>query len=81
MLSMRSFRRTLVVLLVLAGLEMTGVGAFHAWAWDSSPLNRPVVRQDYRCGRNDQTEPKLQGQVPKEDQASGAFSSRGVPGG
>ena len=71
MLSMRSFRRTLVVLLVFAGLEMTGVGAFHAWAWDSSPLNRPVVRQDYRCGRNDHTEPKLQGQVPKEDQASG----------
>src|SRR5207302_1989221 len=63
--------RTRIAMVAVIALTATAAVAANAWAWDSNPLNRPVVRHDHRCGKSDHAERHLQGQVPQEDQASG----------
>ena len=64
--------RQRVQLTALAAAALVGsVLSLPAHAWDSSPLNKPVVRHVYQCGAHDRRETGLQGQVPKADQTSG----------
>lgn len=63
-------RRANLTALASAAL-VASVLSLPAHAWDSSPLTKPVVRHDYRCGAKDGRETGLQGQVPKADQTSG----------
>lgn len=66
----RSVRRPLLASSLVGAVLASGALTFKASAWDSAAVPA-VVRHDYHCGTNDKPEPKLQGQVPKEDQASG----------
>ena len=66
----RSVRRPALAGSLVGALLATGVVTFKASAWDSTPVPA-VVRHEYHCGTSDKPEPKLQGQVPKEDQTSG----------
>lgn len=54
-----------------AAVTLAGTAVVQARAWDNSPLTKPVVLHDYKCGAHDHREPGLQGQVPKADQDSG----------
>src|SRR5436190_11638388 len=62
-----SHRKAFLLIAAAATLPLVATQAF---AWDTSPLNRVVVKQHHLCGADDLPEGRIQGDIPAADQDS-----------